>query len=96
MVQNKALLQEINKIKKTLSEIKARNKNVQTDKAWETSNFRKFLICIFTYFSIGIYLNFIKIENPWLNAIVPTLGFMFSTMTFPFFKSLWIKYFYKK
>jgi len=79
-------------LEKRLKDIEVRNKKVEIDKAWETSLTRKFLLIIFTYLSIGIYLNAINIERPWLNAIVPALGFFFSTLTLPYFKNLWLKF----
>ncbi|MBI2622507.1 MAG: hypothetical protein HYW64_00195 [Candidatus Levybacteria bacterium] len=45
--------------------------------------------------AIGFYLSAIQIKEPWLNAIVPSFGFLLSTLTLPFFKNLWKKYFYK-
>lgn len=74
-----------------ISAIKARNKKVETDKSWETSFTRRGLVIVFTYLAIGFYLNAIHIENPWFNAIVPSIGFLLSTLTLPYFKNLWIK-----
>ena len=71
-----------------------RNKKVSSDKAWETSWFRRLLLIIFTYLAIGIYLWVIEIDRPWINAIVPAFAFMTSTLTMPFFKKLWLKKFY--
>jgi len=51
---------------------------------------------LFTYLAIGLYLKAINIDRPWLNAIVPAIGFMLSTLTLPFIKTLWLKYLYKK
>jgi len=76
--------------------IEERNKKVEIDKAWETSIARRFLLIIFTYLAIGLYLRAIDISRPWLNAIVPSVGFLLSTLTLPFFKQLWIKYWNKK
>lgn len=77
---------------KRVSAIEERNKRVETDKAWETSLARKALLIIFTYLAIGFYLQAIEVERPWLNAIVPSLAFLLSTLTLPFFKNLWQKY----
>lgn len=76
--------------------IEQRNKKVEADKAWETSFTRRILLILFTYLAIGFYLNAIGITDPWLNAIVPSIGFLLSTLTLPFFKSLWFKYIHKK
>jgi len=76
--------------------IEERNKKVETDKTRETSITRRFLLIVFTYLAIGLYLRAIGISRPWLNAIVPSVGFLLSTLTLPFLKRLWIKYWNKK
>lgn len=83
-------------IKEEIGQLKLRNKKVEGDKAWETSWTRKLLLVAFTYLSIGIYLQVVNISRPWLNAIVPAVAFMLSTLTLPFFKKLWLSKFYKK
>lgn len=82
----------IDELEKRLTKIEARNKRVEKDKSWELSWTRRILLFIFTYLSIGLYLAVIGIVNPWLNAIVPAVGFLLSTLTLPFFKKLWEKY----
>jgi len=72
--------------------IEKRNREVEVDKSWEGSWTRKLLIIIFTYLSIALYLKFIVGIDPWINAVVPSLGFLLSTLTLPFFKSVWAKY----
>ena len=79
-------------LQKEINQIKKRNRMVEANKAWETSYTRRFLLIIFTYLSIGFYLQAISIKDPWLNAVVPSLGFLLSTLTLPFFKKIWIKY----
>jgi len=86
----------LDKLEKEINALKARNKRVETDKEWETSYTRRGLLIIFTYLAIGFYLSAIKIENPWLNAIVPSVAFLLSTLTLPYFKNLWIKFKSKK
>lgn len=78
-------------IETELNKIKERNKHVELDKAWETSYTRRLLLMLFTYLAMGLYLWAIKIPRPWLNAIVPAIAFMLSTLTLPFFKKMWIK-----
>ena len=78
-------------INNVLKEIKERNRKVETDKAWETSYTRKILLMTFTYLAIGIYLQVINVPSPWLNAIVPAVAFMLSTLTLPFFKKIWLR-----
>lgn len=76
-------------LEKRISLIEVRNKRVEIDKAWETSLTRRFSVAVFTYLSIGIYLYAIGVNEPWLNAIVPTVGFLLSTLTLPFIKKFW-------
>ena len=83
-------------LEKEIREIKARNQRVETDKNWETSFSRRGLLVLFTYLAIGFYLQAIQIPNPWLNAIVPAVAFLLSTLTLPFFKRVWLKYLFKK
>lgn len=73
----------------------ARNNRVEQDKAWETSITRRLIIAVMTYFVIVIFLWTIGIANAWLNALIPTIGFVLSTLSLPFFKKLWLKYRYK-
>lgn len=87
---------KLEKLEKEIELIKQRNKKVEDDKAWEMSWTRKIFLFVFTYLAIGLYINAIGVEKPWFNAIVPSLGFLLSTLTLPFFKNLWSKYIYKK
>ena len=81
----------ITSLQKEIDQIKKRNKSVELDKKWETSFTRRILLIMFTYVTIGLYLQSIKIENSWMNAVVPAVGFYLSTLTLPFFKGLWEK-----
>lgn len=81
----------IEDLEKEINRLKERNKRVELDKAWETSITRRILLIVFTYIAIGVYLAVIKVEDPWLNAIAPSVGFLLSTLTLPYFKNLWAK-----
>lgn len=81
-------------LEERVSKIEARNKKVESDKAWEGSWFRKIILIIFTYLAVGLYLSVINVSNPWINAIVPSLGFLLSTLTLPLIKSWWVKNIY--
>lgn len=82
-------------LEERIAKIELRNKLVEQNKAWETSWTRKLLLILFTYIAIAAYLKFIVGINPWINAIVPAVGFLLSTLTLPWFKTLWAKYIYK-
>jgi hypothetical protein len=77
------------KIEKRLSALEQRNKRVELDKRWETSLTRKFLIAVFTYVSVVLYFFAVEVDRPFLSAIVPTVGFLLSTLYLPFFRKLW-------
>ena len=83
-------------LEERIEKIEERNSKVESDKAWETSYTRKILLAVFTYIAIALYLKFIVRIDPWINAIVPSVGFLLSTLTLPYFKKLWSKYIYKK
>lgn len=89
-------MSQIEELENRLTKIELRNKGVEKDKAWETSITRKVLIVVFTYIAIALYLKFIVGIDPWINAIVPAVGFLLSTLTLPYFKRVWGKYLYKK
>ena len=76
---------------KRVKNIEDRNKKVELDKAWEVSYIRRFILVAFTYVSIGFYLQAIGVGQAWLHAIVPSIAFMLSTLTMPFFKKMWIR-----
>lgn len=78
-------------LEERIATIEHRNKTVELDKQWETSATRKLLLMIFTYLAILSYFLAIGLESPLLHAAVPTIGFLLSTLTLPFFKKIWIK-----
>jgi len=80
------------KIEQRLQKIEERNSKVEIDKAWETSFSRRFLLVLFTYLAISLYLFAIDVPRPWINAIVPAIGFLISTLTMPFFKRVWLRF----
>jgi len=74
-----------------IEEIKARNKRVEADKAWETSWTRKLLVLALTYSVVVIFFFVAGLSAPFINAIVPSLAFVLSTLTVPAFKKWWLK-----
>ncbi len=89
-------MSNIEDLEKRVHAIEQRNKRVEQDKAWETSWSRKIAILITTYVMLAIYFAFVLRVNPWINAIVPTIGFFLSTLSLPFFKRLWSTYIHNK
>jgi len=84
------------KIENEISQIRERNKKVELDKAWETSITRKIIIAILTYLIIVLFFFTANLPNPFVNAIVPTIGFVLSTLSLSQFKKLWVNFIHKK
>ncbi|MDP3880608.1 MAG: hypothetical protein Q8Q32_00280 [bacterium] len=74
-----------------IEEIKARNRRVELDKAWETSWTRRLFIGAITYAIAGIWLVWIGDSSPWLKAFVPSGGYILSTLSLPILKNWWSK-----
>ncbi|MFA6079980.1 MAG: hypothetical protein WC753_00665 [Candidatus Gracilibacteria bacterium] len=72
--------------------LESRNARVESDKSWETSGTRRIAILVMTYCVIGLYLKLLGIENWYLHALVPTLGYFFSTLALPVVRKIWQKY----
>ncbi len=77
-------------IEERLALVEARNKKVESDKAWETSWTRRLSIMALTYLVVVAYLHFVVHIDPWINAIVPVIGFFLSTLTIEFIKTRWV------
>lgn len=83
--------------KKTIAQIQARNKKVEADKAWETSFTRRILVAFLTYLVMVSTMYFVlSSPQPFLDAIIPTLGFVLSTLGLGFIKKIWLNYVYKR
>ncbi len=72
-----------------ITAIEERNAKVALDKDWEGSFTRRLLLMLFTYASVSLYFLAIAVPSPFINAVVPTLGFLLSTLTLPWFKRMW-------
>jgi len=86
---------KIEELDERLEKIESRNKKVEANKAWETSLSRKAFLVAITYFMVGLTLTAIKDSQPWIHAIIPSLGFFLSTLTLTFVKKYWMKHVYK-
>jgi hypothetical protein len=80
-------------LEKEIAAIKARNKKVETDKAWETSWTRRVCIMVLTYAVVVLYSYTIsQISNIWLSSLVPVIGFTLSTLSLGLVRKLWEKH----
>ena len=79
-------------LEKEIEAIKARNKRVETDTAWETSWTRKLCIMVLTYAVVVLYSYTIsQVSNIWLSSLVPVIGFTLSTLSLGLVRKLWEK-----
>ena len=81
----------IDELQREIEEIKKRNQRVELDKAWETSWTRKIIIAVLTYFTIVLFFFVAGLAKPLINSIVPTAGFVLSTLSLSALKKYWIK-----
>lgn len=71
--------------------IEQRNTKVELDKNWETSWTRRLSIMTLTYAVVVCYLYFVVHIDPWINALVPVIGYFLSTLTIGLIKQVWDK-----
>ncbi len=77
----------MNDFEERISAIEQRNKKVELDKAWETSWTRRVVIVVLTYFTVVLFFYFAQLSKPFINSIVPTIGFVLSTLSLLFLRS---------
>lgn len=78
-------------IEQEISAIKGRNARVEADKAWELSWTRRIFIAAATYIVAALWLLVISDTYPFLKAFVPTMGYIFSTLSLSFVKKRWME-----
>lgn len=83
-------------IEQEIRTIQERNLRVEADKAWETSVSRKLLILGTTYVVVSLALYTIGVPDFYLGAVIPTLGFFLSTLSFPIVKRWWVAKYFRK
>ena len=78
---------------KEIAAIKARNKRVETDKAWETSWTRRLCIMVLTYAIVVLYqASIAQVSNVFLSSLVPVMGFLLSTLSLKLIRKIWEKH----
>ncbi len=83
-------------IGETIERMLERNARVEADKAWERSYVRIGSIALVTYICVALVLYIIGVEQFYLSAVVPVVGYLLSTQSLPFLKEWWLKEHYKK
>lgn len=84
------------KTEELLIQLQERNKRVEADKAWETSVFRRVCIAVITYLIASAVMWSIGTAAWYLNALIPVVGYLLSTLSLPGIKQWWIKNKYTK
>jgi len=79
----------MDKIQEKIETIEQRNKRVELDKAWETSFVRRGFIALVTYLIALWFMGSIGVDDAYLNALVPTGGYILSTLSLSFLKKIW-------
>ena len=78
-------------IETRLALIEERNKRVELEKAWETSLTRTISILIITYVLATVVMYIIDVPKPYINSIIPTLGYFLSVQSLPMIKKVWVR-----
>ena len=78
-------------IEGNLAALQQRNARVEVDKAWETSFVRRGIVALITYFVAVVLLLIIGNELFYLGALVPTAGYLLSTLTLLRAKKRWAR-----
>lgn len=77
-------------LEERIQQLEARNLKVENDKSWETSWMRRGAIMVLTYATVAFYLHFVVHIDPWINALVPVIGYTLSTLTVSQLKQRWL------
>ena len=82
---------DTNELERRIRLIEERNARVEAEKAWEVSFFRKATIAVMTYVVAWIALLSIGSSQPYLSALIPTIGFVLSVQSLPMIRKWWIR-----
>lgn len=82
---------EIQELQKEIEQIKARNHRVEADKAWELSKTRTTFIAAVTFLLLLLFMFLIRVEHPFLNAIVSVIAYWISTQSYGILKKWWLR-----
>ncbi|HBU09963.1 MAG TPA: hypothetical protein DEB30_04185 [Candidatus Peribacter riflensis] len=78
-----------------IAAILERNARVEADKAWEVSWCRRITVAVLTYGIATLFLWLIQSPHYWLNAGIPALGYLLSTLSLPWLKRWWVRRYHK-
>lgn len=85
-------MNQLTNLENRLEAIETRNQKVEIEKKWKNSWERKILVALTTYGTMWLFMTIIHVDKAWLNAIIPTLGFLLSTLSLSVFKKIWLQH----
>jgi hypothetical protein len=77
-------------LEERITALEERNARVEANKARETSRARRGAIAFLTYLVIVIFFFAADLPQPRINAIVPTVGFVLSTLSLSVLRRRWM------
>lgn len=83
------LEQQLADLQQRIENIEARNRLVDANKRWETSRPRRLLIVAITYVLMVATFFSLGVRSPFTQALVPTLGYLLSTLSLQIARKLW-------
>lgn len=82
----------MDQLQQALAAIQERNTRVEMQKAWEGSFTRRLFIALVTYTIAYLYMRYgLEVARPHLDAIVPTGGYLLSSLSLPVIRECWMK-----
>jgi hypothetical protein len=76
-------------LERRVAAIEERNRNVEREKAWETSFTRRAAILVLTYFVMCLVFEGLGSGTVFTSALIPTLGFFLSSLSLPIVRTRW-------
>lgn len=84
--------ERVKQIECLMAEMNQRNDRVDLNKKWETSATRFLSVAAITYVTVNLILLSIGDPHPPIHALVPTFGYMLSTLSLQRLKIFWINF----
>ncbi|MEK7590612.1 MAG: hypothetical protein AAB489_00165 [Patescibacteria group bacterium] len=81
----------MNTLESKIEAILERNKRVEAEKAWEQSFTRRLFLFLVTYITAMLIFWSLEAPLPALQAIVPSLAFILSTLSLPWIRKRWMR-----
>lgn len=91
MDELKKVKEDVVNLKAEIEKIKERNRRVETDKAWERSKTRNLFIALSSFVLIYIVMRQVNADHPLANAVLASLAYYFSTLSYGALKTWWLK-----